>query len=112
MVHFASPEKITEEKENLNFHDTTTLTCLHTPGHTPGSLSVYRDQGGERILFGQDIHRPFLPEFGADLTAWRRSMEMLINLNADILCEGHFGVIRTHTRITEYIEYYLEQYGS
>jgi glyoxylase-like metal-dependent hydrolase (beta-lactamase superfamily II) len=104
--------KLTKEKEDLNFQDTTALklTCLHTPGHTPGSLAVYGDRTGERILFGQDIHGPFLQEFGADLTAWRRSMEILINLKADILCEGHFGVFRTQTRIREYIEYYLEQY--
>jgi len=77
----------------------------------PGSIAVYRDYAGERVLFGQDIHGPFLPEFGADLAAWRRSMNMLLGLEADILCEGHFGVYRTKTRVREYIESYLEQYA-
>jgi len=88
-----------------------TLSCLHTPGHTPGSLSVSMDHGGQRVLFGQDIHGPFLPEFGADLTAWRTSMEKLLALAPDLLCEGHFGVFRPARRVREYIESYLDQYG-
>jgi glyoxylase-like metal-dependent hydrolase (beta-lactamase superfamily II) len=87
------------------------LMCLHTPGHTPGSISVYLDRGGERVLFGQDIHGPFLPEFGADMAAWRDSMEALLALEADILCEGHFGVYRTKKRVRDYIERYLDEYA-
>ncbi len=102
--------KLEAAKETLSFRDGWSLVCLHTPGHTPGSLSVYGDRGEERVLFGQDIHGPFLPQFGADLGIWRRSMETLIDLEADILCEGHFGVYRTKERVREYIEDYLEQY--
>jgi hypothetical protein len=58
-----------------------------------------------------DIHGSFLPQFGADLTAWRRSMETLLSLEADILCEGHFGVYRTKLHVREYIESYLDEYG-
>ncbi len=104
--------KLAEAEEVLSFRDGTKLVLLHTPGHTPGSLAVYRDREGERVLFGQDIHGPFLAEFGADLPAWRRSMAGLLGLEADILCEGHFGVYRTKKRVREYIEGYLEQYGS
>ena len=103
--------KIARGEDSLSFRDGTALVCLHTPGHTPGSLSVYRDRAGERVLFGQDIHGPFLPEFGADLAAWRDSMERLLALEADVLCEGHFGVFRTKARVREYIEDYLEQYA-
>jgi glyoxylase-like metal-dependent hydrolase (beta-lactamase superfamily II) len=103
--------KITQTEETLSFRDGTKLVCLHTPGHTPGSLSLYLDREGERVLFGQDIHGPFLPEFGADLSAWRRSMETLLGLEADILCEGHFGVYRTKQAVRQYIESYLDQYG-
>ena len=103
--------KLSQSTETLSFRDGTKLVCLHTPGHTPGSIAVYRDYAGERVLFGQDIHGPFLPEFDADLAAWRRSMNMLLGLEADILCEGHFGVYRTKTRVREYIESYLEQYA-
>ena len=102
--------KIAQSEETLSFRDGTRLVCLHTPGHTPGSLSVYTDRGEARVLFGQDIHGPFLPEFGADLSAWRSSMEALLALEADILCEGHFGVYRTKAAVRRYIEGYLDQH--
>jgi glyoxylase-like metal-dependent hydrolase (beta-lactamase superfamily II) len=103
--------KLSGAEERLTFPDGTTLVCLHTPGHTPGSIAVYGDSEGQRVLFGQDIHGPFLPEFGADLNAWRRSMKALVGLEADILCEGHFGVYKSKPRVREYIEGYLDQYG-
>ncbi len=87
------------------------VVCLHTPGHTPGSISVYTDTGEGRVLFGQDIHGPFFAEFGADMSRWQKSMERLLALKADILCEGHFGVYRPNEKVTEYIERYLDEYG-
>ncbi|OPY68910.1 MAG: Metallo-beta-lactamase L1 precursor [Syntrophorhabdaceae bacterium PtaU1.Bin034] len=112
-IHFvplAVDVKLQESEEVLTF-GSHKLVCLHTPGHTPGSLSIYMDSEGKRILFGQDIHGPFLPEFGADLVAWRNSMETLLALDADILCEGHFGVYHSKNRVKSYIESYLDQYG-
>jgi glyoxylase-like metal-dependent hydrolase (beta-lactamase superfamily II) len=88
-----------------------TIVCLHTPGHTPGSLSLYFDDKGERVLFGQDIHGPFLAEFGSDLTAWQASMEKLLSLEADVLCEGHFGVYRPKSAVRRYIDSYIDQYA-
>lgn len=87
------------------------VVCLHTPGHTPGSISVYTDTVEGRVLFGQDIHGPFFAEFGADVSRWQKSMERLLALKADILCEGHFGVYRPNEKVTEYIERYLDEYG-
>jgi glyoxylase-like metal-dependent hydrolase (beta-lactamase superfamily II) len=87
------------------------IVCLHTPGHTPGSLSPYLDRDGQRILFGQDIHGPFLKEFDADLGDWRASMQRLLELEADVLCEGHFGVYRSKAEVRQYIEHYLRQHG-
>lgn len=87
------------------------VVCLHTPGHTPGSISVYTDTGEGRVLFGQDIHGPFFSEFGANISDWQKSMEKLLSLKADILCEGHFGVYRPNEKVAEYIERYLDEYG-
>jgi glyoxylase-like metal-dependent hydrolase (beta-lactamase superfamily II) len=86
------------------------LHWLHTPGHTPGSISLYLDRGGKRILFGQDIHGPFHKSFGSDIEAWKKSMQALLALDADILGEGHFGVYKPKDRVREYIERYLEEY--
>jgi glyoxylase-like metal-dependent hydrolase (beta-lactamase superfamily II) len=86
------------------------LHCLHTPGHTPGSIVVYLDRDGERILFGQDIHGPFMSSFGSNIGQWKESMNRLLALRADILCEGHFGIFRPAERVEQYIKRYLRQY--
>jgi glyoxylase-like metal-dependent hydrolase (beta-lactamase superfamily II) len=88
------------------------LICLHTPGHTPGSISLYIDREDQRILFGQDIHGPFSRAFGSNLSDWENSMKDLLNLKADILCEGHFGVYRSSQVVKAYIERYMQQYLS
>jgi len=87
------------------------LHVIHTPGHTPGSMSIYLDRGGKRVLFGQDIHGPFLPSFKSDVGRWRTSMEKLIALEADILCEGHFGIFRTKEHVRKYIQGYMREYS-
>jgi glyoxylase-like metal-dependent hydrolase (beta-lactamase superfamily II) len=88
-----------------------TLHCLHIPGHTPGSIAVWLDRGGKRVLFGQDIHGPFLPAFASDIGQWRASMDKLLALKPDILCEGHFGIFQPGERVEAYIRKYLRQYG-
>lgn len=87
------------------------LVMLLTPGHTPGSISPYVDAGGQRVLFGQDIHGPFDPAWSSDLEAWRESMRKLLSLKADILCEGHFGVFRPAQEVERYIKDYLDYYS-
>lgn len=86
------------------------LVCLHTPGHTRGGISVYLDIGELRVLFGQDIHGPFNKEWGSDMKQWRNSMQTLLNLEADILCEGHFGIYQPAAAVRKYIEGYLQRY--
>ncbi len=103
-------KRLTGEHEVLQFGEEE-LHCLHTPGHTPGSISLYLDRGGKRVLFGQDIHGPFLSSFGSDINKWRESMEKLLALEADILCEGHFGIFRSKGKVEEYIKRYLKEYS-
>ena len=87
------------------------LTCLHTPGHTPGSMVAYLDTTEGRVLFAQDIHGPFMAEFGSDLAAWKESMAALLSLGADILCEGHYGIFRPRERAAAFIHEFLKTYG-
>ena len=101
--------KLKGAHEILNFGQED-LHCLHTPGHTPGSILVYLDRAGQRILFGQDIHGPFNRAFDSDIAAWRKSMNVLLLLEADILCEGHFGIYQPKNKVRDYIERYLEEY--
>jgi glyoxylase-like metal-dependent hydrolase (beta-lactamase superfamily II) len=85
------------------------FNLIWTPGHTPGSISVVVDVKGKRVLFGQDIHGPLIPAWGANLEQYRESMRKLINLKPDILCEGHFGVYEPADKVRKYIEGYLRQ---
>ncbi|NLX39469.1 MAG: MBL fold metallo-hydrolase [Methanothrix sp.] len=78
------------------------------PGHTPGSIAVLVDLLGVRFLFGQDVHGPFSDRWGSDVGRWRRSMEKLLGLEADILCEGHAWVFRG-PEVRSYIEAQLEE---
>ncbi|OGP57745.1 MAG: hypothetical protein A2V67_17720 [Deltaproteobacteria bacterium RBG_13_61_14] len=85
------------------------IVCLHTPGHSPDSISAYLDRGGKRVLFGQDIHGPFHPALGSDVALWRKSMEKLLALQADVLCEGHFGIFQPRAKVEAYIRSYLQK---
>lgn len=102
--------KLRGENETLEIGGTE-LHCLHTPGHTPGSIGIHLDRAGKRVLFGQDIHGPFSPEFNSNIDDWRESMEKLIALEADILCEGHFGIFSGKKRVESYIRGYLDQFA-
>jgi len=100
---FDEPEKIIKIN-SLELH------LLHTPGHSPGSISVWADIEGKRVLFGQDIHGPFSPVLGSDIEQWKVSMAKLLDLKADILCEGHYGVMRSNMEVEKFIRSFLNNY--
>jgi len=85
------------------------FTALHIPGHTQGSIALYTDMGGKRILFGQDIHGPYEAMWGGEPEKAIISLQKLIDLKADILCEGHFGIYQPASEVKDYIEGYLWQ---
>lgn len=96
--------KLHREEENLLYGEHE-LKTVHIPGHTPGGIAVYVDMG-RRILFGQDIHGPYFLK-GSDTTQAKLSLQKLIDLEADILCEGHFGIYQPAGEVKRYIEGYL-----
>lgn len=83
------------------------LKWLHTPGHTPGSVVFLYETEEMRVLFGQDIHGPLSSEFKSNQEDYRSSLKRLIELNADILCEGHYGVIKGREKVRGFIERFL-----
>ncbi len=99
--------RISQSEESLTF-GSYELHLVHIPGHTPGSLAVYVDMG-KRVLFGQDIHGPYIPDWGADPAQATASLQKLIKLKADILCEGHFGIYQPASEVERYIAGYLHQ---
>jgi glyoxylase-like metal-dependent hydrolase (beta-lactamase superfamily II) len=80
------------------------MTAIHCPGHSPGSVVYTTKIDGELILFGQDIHGPIRTEFLSDEKQYLASLERLLNLKADILLEGHFGIFETKQEVQEFIE--------
>jgi glyoxylase-like metal-dependent hydrolase (beta-lactamase superfamily II) len=84
------------------------LFWLRTPGHTPGSISVYLDIDDRRILFPQDIAAPLLKEFDCDPAAWMESIDKLLALDADILCDGHSGAYGPKNVVKDYLEYCVD----
>jgi glyoxylase-like metal-dependent hydrolase (beta-lactamase superfamily II) len=83
------------------------LNVIHIPGHTPGSIALWTEIDGRRILFGQDLHGPYVAAWGAVMDQVRPSLEKMRRLNADILCEGHFGVFRSQETVSGYIDQFL-----
>ena len=87
------------------------VTAIHCPGHSPGSVVYTTEIDGELILFGQDIHGPIHSELLSDEKLYVESLTRLLNLNADVLLEGHFGVIETKKEVREFIEYWRSPIG-
>jgi len=97
--------KLKDERNTLGYAGRQ-LHVIHIPGHTPGSIAVYLDTPEGRVLFGQDVHGPYFLK-GSNVTQAKMSLQKLVDLEADILCEGHFGIYRPAEEVRRYIEGYL-----
>jgi len=86
---------------------TGSITAYHCPGHSPGSLVYVAEIDGQKILFGQDIHGPLHPGLLSNRSDYVRSLGFIMELNADILCEGHFGIFRGREEIIRFIASYM-----
>jgi len=100
--------RLQEAEHNLHFGKYE-LKTLHIPSHTRGSIAVYVDVAGKRLLFGQDIHGPYEVAWGGDPSQAVVSLQKLIDLEADILCEGHFGIYQPSSEVRGYVEGYLHR---
>ena len=49
-----------------------------------------------------------LPSWGGDPPTAKISLLELIDLKADILCEGHFGIYQPAEKVEQYIRGYME----
>jgi len=87
--------------------DGRTVKAIHTPGHSPGSVVYTTESEGLKILFGQDVHGPLDPSLLSDREDYVKSLNLLLSLEADILCEGHFGVFRGKEEVGEFIRSFL-----
>ncbi|MFN8831757.1 MAG: MBL fold metallo-hydrolase [Labrys sp. (in: a-proteobacteria)] len=83
------------------------LHVLHTPGHSPGHVSLFEEATG--TLIAQDVvyDGPLVTDCaGADLAVYRRSMERLATLTPRIVHGGHFasfGPVRFRQLIEDFL---------
>jgi glyoxylase-like metal-dependent hydrolase (beta-lactamase superfamily II) len=98
--------KISGSREDIILGDRA-ITAIHTPGHSPGSMVYLTESEGLKVLFAQDVHGPLHPDLKSDRGDYRRSLEVLLALDADILCEGHFGVYRGKKKVADFIRGFL-----
>jgi len=95
--------------EVLDFGDIV-LKVIHTPGHTPGHISLFEPNSG--ILFSGDIDlSPFGPWYGnmrSDLEEFRRSINRLVELNPKVIMTGHSGIISDN--IQERLRNYADKF--
>jgi glyoxylase-like metal-dependent hydrolase (beta-lactamase superfamily II) len=88
-----------------------TVTAIHCPGHSPGSVVYTTEIDGELILFGQDIHGPLHSELLSDEKQYLDSLGRLLDLQADLLLEGHFGIIEPKEEVRAFIENWRSPVG-
>jgi glyoxylase-like metal-dependent hydrolase (beta-lactamase superfamily II) len=84
-----------------------TITAHHWPGHSPGSLVYTTEMDGHVVLFGQDVHGPLHPSLLSNPTDYQMSLKKILDLDADILCEGHFGIYRGKGNVRKFIQSFV-----
>lgn len=84
------------------------IVARHMPGHSPGSLVYSFESCGQQVLFAQDVHGPLHPSLRSDADDYQASLRRLLDLDADILCEGHFGVFRGKRDARRFVAQYIE----
>lgn len=99
--------KIKERKQTFQV-GSGELTAYHCPGHSPGSVVYLAELKSNRVLFGQDVHGPLDASFLSHRDDYICSLNFMMGLEADILCEGHFGVYQGKTEVNQFIRTYLD----
>jgi len=105
------PVTVTRQLQDGNRIDlgSRTLTVLHLPGHTPGSIALLEETSG--VLYSGDvIYDGYLvddlPE--SDMFAYRRSMKVLSDLEVSVVHPGH-GRSFNQVRLRELAARYLDR---
>lgn len=107
----AEPTQLLEHGDRIDLGDRS-LTVLHIPGHTPGSIALWEEAtgslfGGE-TLFVDPLARDFPPAHSVQL--YENSLKMLGALPVRRVFGGHFGTFGPN-RLTKLIEQEIGRYG-
>lgn len=99
--------KLRQSEESLSIAGKAIL-ALHIPGHSPGSMAFLLESAGKRVLFGQDVHGPLDYSLRSEPVLYQASLRKLLALRADVLCEGHYGVIVGREKVERFIRGFIE----
>ena len=83
------------------------IEAIHIPGHSPGSVAYLVESGGRRIVFAQDVHGPLDESLRSNAADYQRSLQTLIRLRADVLCEGHYGIFEGREDVAAFIRRFV-----
>jgi glyoxylase-like metal-dependent hydrolase (beta-lactamase superfamily II) len=84
-----------------------TIRAISIPGHSPGSLAYVTTLAGLKIVFVQDVHGPLHLTLLSNADDYQAPLQRLIDLDADILCEGHFGIYKGRQDIVRFIRSFM-----
>ena len=106
LIPFTVDHKINRDTETFRIGETE-LQTIHWPGHSPGSIILMLERAGKKIVFGQDVHGPLHPSLLSNREDYLFSLNRLKTLEADILCEGHYGIIKGKEEVKRFISQFI-----
>ena len=88
-----------------------TFRVLHTPGHSPGSVSLYwpakKALFSGDVIFSQNVGRTDFP--GGDSSLLKGSIRSLSTLGAEYLLAGHLGIVQGGRNVARNFEFVIER---
>lgn len=99
---FTPDRKLSKPREVISLGERQ-VEAIHIPGHSPGSVVYLTHSDGFKVLFGQDVHGPLNSVILSNRYDYVNSLALLVSLEADILCEGHYGIFRGKDEVKKFI---------
>jgi glyoxylase-like metal-dependent hydrolase (beta-lactamase superfamily II) len=98
--------KLAGNEEDIRLGDRI-IHAVHIPGHSPGSVAYLTTSAGLKIVFAQDVHGPLHPALLSNAVDYQASLQRLIDLDADVLCEGHYGIFKGNQDIVRFVRSFM-----
>jgi hypothetical protein len=62
-----------------------------------------------KIVFAQDVHGPLHPSLLSNADDYQASLQRLIDLDADVLCEVHYGIYKEKQEIVRFARSFMRR---
>ncbi len=102
-----------EHRDVFDLGNDVNLTIFYTPGHTKDSVTYYLSP--DKAVFGSDGLGVYtgsgsiMAEFLSDYREYLNSIKFLKNLDIELLCLPHSGVVKGKSQIQRHIQQHLEE---